>query len=92
MGALAWSAIGFLAVYLARSAVRRLQLEGGMPSLGAGWVGAVVGGFLADLSLAGDSVMNFQGPTVLGAAIGAVVLIAITYRAGWTTTSRRHPA
>ena len=52
MGALIWSAIGFLAVYLARYAVRRLHLEGRTPSLGSGWVGAVVGGFLADLSLA----------------------------------------
>ncbi len=92
MGALAWSAIGFLMVYVARYAVHRLRLDGGMPSLGAGWVGAVLGGFLADLSLAGDSVMNFRGPTVLGAVIGATILIAITYRMGWTTRSRRHPA
>ena len=88
MGALAWSAVGLLTVFAARGVIHRFHLSGGMPPLSAGWIGGVLGGFLADMSLIGDSVLHFRGPTVLGAVLGAAVLITITYLVGWTTASR----
>ena len=82
MGILAWLIIGGVAGYVAG---RQLSADG---TAGGGVVpgilGAALGGFLVDLMLRGDSVMNFNAVTLIGAVVGAVLLAA-----AWVLTNRR---
>lgn len=82
MGFLAWLATGVVLAIVARLIGQSRLLPNGAPNGAAGPLGAVLGGFIADLVLRGDSVMNFRGPTLIGAVIGGIVMIVIFSIAG----------
>lgn len=87
MGFLAWLVIGIVAALAARKLLTLVLPDRAAVPVAAVPVGSVIGGFVHDLILRGDSVMNFRGPTVLGAIVGSLVMIAILVAMGWTTTS-----
>lgn len=93
MGFMVWLVIGIVVAFAARRLLTLvLPNRAAVPVAGVP-VGSVIGGFVHDIILRGDSVMNFRGPTVLGAIIGSVVIIAILVATGWTTsTDRRRPS
>ncbi len=93
MGFLVWLVIGVVAALVTRRLLTLASPSRAAVPIAAVPVGSVIGGFVHDMILRGDSVMNFRGPTVLGAIIGSLVMIAILVAMGWTTTSTdtRHP-
>ena len=94
MGFLVWLIAGVLVGVVVRQAVRIRRPERGSPPLSAGAVGGLVGGYIADLVLKGDAVAHFRGPSVIGAIIGALILLGLFALVGWTARTnddRREP-
>jgi uncharacterized membrane protein YeaQ/YmgE (transglycosylase-associated protein family) len=91
MGVIAWLLTGLLITAAARVLVRHVQGVRGTPTIGMGMLGAVLGGFGADLARVGDSVMAFRGPTLIGAAIGSILLLFLAYRLGWNAQDTPPP-
>jgi hypothetical protein len=50
--------------------------------------GLHAGGFVHDLTIRGDSVVDLKGPTLIGATIGSMLVLAAAYAVGWTTAGR----
>ncbi len=94
MGLLAWLVIGIIVGLVARKVLTVVLPDRAAVPIAAVPVGSVIGGFVNDMALRGDSVMNFRGPTVLGAIIGSLVMIAILVAIGWTkpSTDGRRPS
>ena len=90
MGILAWIAIGIMIPVAGRLMARALDWHRDPPGIGAGLAGSILGGFLTDLTIRGDSVLNLNATTLVGALLGAVLVLASGYRlARSTATSRR---
>lgn len=92
MGVLSWIAAGIIMPILARLAARSIHWSGRQPGLGAGELGAILGGFFVDLTLRGDSVMHFNGLTLVGAIVGALITLGIGYGLALRSASQHHAA
>jgi uncharacterized membrane protein YeaQ/YmgE (transglycosylase-associated protein family) len=84
MGFLVWLIAGVLVGVVVRQAVRIRKPDGHSAPLSAGAVGGLVGGYIADLFHKGDAVAHFRGPSVIGAIIGALILLGVFVLVGWT--------
>ena len=89
MGALVWVFVAIGVAVASRVLWRYVPGDRPAPSMAAAILGGVLGGFVHDLILRGDSVMNFRGPTVIGAVVGAVILLGVAVLIGWS--GRRTP-
>jgi uncharacterized membrane protein YeaQ/YmgE (transglycosylase-associated protein family) len=95
MGLLVWLSVGMLLAVIGK-ALARWDLTGpvslGPPSLLAAVGGAVLGGFLVDMTVRGDSVTHLNPVTVVGAVVGTllVLILAELLRSRPETTDRRH--
>jgi uncharacterized membrane protein YeaQ/YmgE (transglycosylase-associated protein family) len=76
MGIALWTLTGIVVWAQARLIVALQPERHWGPSVGLALLGAIIGGFLSDLIVHGDSVMNFRGPTLIGAIVGAIVALA----------------
>ena len=68
MGFLIWLGAGVAFWAAARLLLGRTGV-GPAPGLAASVLAAVMGGYIGDLMLRGDSVLHFRGPTLLGAVL-----------------------
>ena len=84
MGFLVWLIAGVLVGVVVRQGVRIRRPDGRSAPLSAGAVGGLVGGYVADLILKGDAVAHFRGPSVIGAVVGALILVGLFVLVGWT--------
>ena len=91
MGVLAWIAVGIIMPILGRLVTRGVEVPS-KPGLGAGELGAILGGFFVDLTLRGDSVMHFNGLTLIGAIVGALITLGIGYALALHSASAHRPA
>ena len=89
MGFLAWFTIGCIVAAAVHAAGPTRLAPRGAPTFVAATLGAVIGGFVADVMLRGDSVMNFHGPTAIGALAGAIVMIGLFSLGTWGSDDRR---
>jgi uncharacterized membrane protein YeaQ/YmgE (transglycosylase-associated protein family) len=90
-GIAAWLLVGLLVALGARLVAKAARWDRGLPPISAGILGSVLGGFVHDLTIRGDSVLALRGPSLAGSAIGAVLLLAVAYALGWTSSvSRRN--
>lgn len=89
MGVLVWLLVAIIVAVASRVLWRYVPGDRPAPSMAAAILGGILGGFVHDLILRGDSVMNFRGPTVIGAVVGAVLLLVVAALIGWT--GRRTP-
>lgn len=94
MGVLLWIVTGLAAVAIVRWTVHVIERNPWNPAIGTSLLGAVLGGFAVDLVMRGDSVMNFRGPTLVGAVAGALLFLGVSYLVGGSPgpsrPSRRH--
>jgi uncharacterized membrane protein YeaQ/YmgE (transglycosylase-associated protein family) len=90
MGVFVWIAVGLISALLLRLALRLSHHAGWKPNLGLAVLGAVLGGFAIDLTVRGDSVVHFRGPSFAGAVIGTVVILAISFAIVWVGNLRTH--
>ena len=77
MGLMLWIVVGTSIAVVGKVAASSPRWPFGSPSLLVTLGGAVVGGFLVDLAVRGDSVMHFKGPTLIGAIVGSLVVWAL---------------
>ena len=77
MGIISWIIVGAIAGWLAGLLVRGDESLGIIGKIGLGIVGAVVGGFIANLLIPGDTdFVNGINPTsIIVATIGAVIVV-----------------
>lgn len=76
MGLLSWILVGLIAGWLAGVVMK----GGGYGVVGdiiVGVIGAILGGFLAQVLFKVDGISGFNLPTILVAFLGAVILVAI---------------
>lgn len=92
MGVLSWIAVGIIMPIIGRLATRSVDWSGHKPGLGAGELGAILGGFFVDLVVRGDSVVHFNGLTLIGAIVGALITLGIGYGLAFHSASRHRPA
>jgi len=77
MGIIAWLVVGAIAGYLAGMLVQGDESLGVVGHVVLGIVGAVVGGFIAGLIFGGDFVSGINVPTIVVAALGAVLVVVV---------------
>jgi hypothetical protein len=92
MGVLAWLVTGTIVAVAVRAAAGARLIPAGSGSLLAGAAGGLLGGFISDLTIRGDSVMNFRGPTLIGAIVGSTILVALVYVASLRRNHRSSAA
>lgn len=78
MGFLIWMFAAILLWALARLFIWVRPHDGWTPNVGLALLGGVLGGFVFDLGLRGDSAMNFRGPTLIGAVVGTLALLIVS--------------
>ena len=76
MGILSWIVLGALAGWVASMIMGKNSSMGAIANIGAGIVGAFIGGFVMSM-LGGQGVTGFNFASFLVALLGAVILLAI---------------
>jgi uncharacterized membrane protein YeaQ/YmgE (transglycosylase-associated protein family) len=76
-GVLAWLIIGTLAGWLASRIMRMRRLMGGLASIGAGVLGAMVGGAFTRVAFGNDAHHNGFFVSTLVALLGACALLGL---------------
>lgn len=77
MGIISWIVLGLVAGLLARAVAPSRGVQGCLPTLVVGIVGAVIGGFIATALGADDGVTGFNLWSILLAVVGAVVFLLV---------------
>ena len=90
MGIIMWIVIGITLAVIGKAIARARQWTT-EPSLLVGIGAAVLGGFLVDIAVRGDSVIHFKGPTLIGAVTATVIVFGLSHLADQWRTTRIHP-
>jgi uncharacterized membrane protein YeaQ/YmgE (transglycosylase-associated protein family) len=80
MGIVSWLVVGAIAGYLAGMFVKGDERLGVLGHIFLGIVGGLIGGFIANQITKGDYMTGINIPTILVAAIGAVIAV-VAYKA-----------
>ncbi len=79
MGFIVWIVVGIITAAAIRVVAGTQRRASWRPNTTVALLGAIAGGYFADLVYRGDSVANFRGPTVIGALVGALLFLAVAY-------------
>jgi uncharacterized membrane protein YeaQ/YmgE (transglycosylase-associated protein family) len=77
VGIISWIVLGLVAGLLARLLAPSRGVQGCLPTLVVGIVGALIGGFIATALGADDGVTGFNLWSILLAVIGAVLFLLV---------------
>lgn len=92
MGFLIWLGAGLVVWAAVRLLLGRPGADTRAPGLTTSLLAAILGGYLGDLMLRGDSVLHFRGPTLIGAVMGVLVLMVVENGVAWATRSSHRSA